>query len=280
MAILGDTLAQIAAEKAGIIKPGATVVVAPQQAEARSVILSVCRERDAFPILVGTDVTWAGGPADMDGQAFRVQGRLGAYDLRIPLLGTYQLENAASAVAALEVLHRQGHTIPAQAMAEGFARVSWPCRLEVLSRDPLIVADGAHNGHSIGALLESLPRYLSYRRLVLIVGFSRDKDIPAMIKPLAEHNPLVFATRSRHPRSLPPASLAAEFHARGVPAIEVDTVAEALARARSQARPGDLILGTGSLFVAAEVRESVLGIEPELYPDLLPPDSRAQQPTV
>jgi len=226
------------------------------------------------------DITWEGGPSDIEGQSLRVQGRLGTYDLRIPLLGAYQLENAATAVAALEVLREQGHAIPDQAMAEGFARVSWPCRLEVLSRYPLVVADGAPNPYSVAALLDSLPRYLNYRRLVLIVGFSRDKAIPAMVKLLAQRNPLVFATRSRHPRSLSPASLAAEFRSLGTEAIEVASVAEALERALSQSQTGDLVLGTGSLFVAAELREAVLGIETEFYPDLLPPDLRTPQPTV
>ncbi len=280
MAILGDTLGQIAAEKAGIIKPGATVVIAPQRPEVQEVILSVCQERSAHPILVGKEVTWRGGSADIDGQGLMVRGRLGRYDLRIPLLGTYQLENAATAVATLEVLREQGHSITDDAIAKGFAAVSWPCRLEVLSRDPLIIADGAHNDYSIGALLDSLPRYLRYRRLVLVVGFSRDKNIPAMVKLLAGRNPLVFATRSRHPRSIPTASLAAIFRSEGITVVEVDTVAEAVAIARSEIKPGDLLLATGSLFVAAEARESVLGIEPELYPDLLPPGLRAQQSTV
>ena len=279
-AILGDSLTQIAAEKAGITKHGSTVVVAPQWPEAQSVILSVCREREAHPIRVGLDVTWEGGPADTGGQGLAVRGRLGTYDLRIPLLGTFQLENAATAVAALEVLGQQGRPVPERAMYEGFARMSWPCRLEVLSSDPLVVADGAHNVHSMAALLESLPRYLRYRRLVLIVGFSRDKSVAGMVNLLAECSPLVFATRSRHPRSLPPSAVAAEFHAQGMTAVETGTVAEAVEQALPATQPGDLVLGTGSLFVAAEVREAVLGIEPELYPDLLPLDLGARQPAV
>ncbi len=265
-AILGDSLAQIAAEKAGIIKPGAPVVIAPQHPEARSVILSVCQQRDAHPIQVGADVTWEGGSSDIEGQYLTVWGRLGTYDLRIPLLGTYQLENAATAVAALEVLREQGHTISDPAMAQGFARVSWPCRLEVLSRDPLVVADGAHNPYSVAALLDSLPRYLKYRRLLLIVGVSRDKNVSQMVELLAAGKPQVFVSRSRHPRSLAPATLAAQFRAQGVDAAQTGTVAEAVDQALSLAKPGDLVLATGSLFVAAEVREAMLGIEPELYP--------------
>jgi dihydrofolate synthase/folylpolyglutamate synthase len=280
-AILGDSIDKIAAEKAGIIKPGVPVVIAPQVSEARAVILSVCRERNAHPIQVGIDLTWEGGPSTIDGQSFTVRGRLGEHRLTTPLLGTYQLENAATAVAALEALQEQGHTIPDEAMAKGFASVSWPCRMEVLARSPLVVADGAHNAHSMASLLESLPRYFSYQGLILIAGFSRDKSVADMVKLLAERNPVVFATRSRHPRSLSPTNLANQFRAqRAAQVNEVNAVAQAVAQALALAEPGDLVLGTGSLFVAAEVREEMLGIEPELYPDLLPPDLRAAQPAV
>jgi dihydrofolate synthase/folylpolyglutamate synthase len=280
-AILGDSVDKIAAEKAGIVKPGVPVVIAPQVPEARAVILSVCQERGAYPIQVGVDITWEGGPSTIEGQSFTVQGRLGEYRLTMPLLGAYQLENAATAVAALEALQEQGRSIPDEAIVKGFTTVSWPCRMEVLSRSPLVIADGAHNAHSMAALLESLPRYFSYQKLILVTGFSRDKSVSDMVKLLAGCNPVVFATRSRHPRSLPPVNLADQFRAQGVAQVtETSTVAEAVAQALALAQPGDLVLGTGSLFVAAEVREAMLGIEPELYPDLLPPDLRANQPTV
>ncbi len=275
MAILGDTIAQIAAEKAGIIKPGAAVVVAPQCAEALEVILAVCRARGVRPVIVGKDVTWTPAGADITGQDVEVRGRLGEYQLRTPLLGAYQLENAAAALAALEALRELGHAIPDQSIQQGFAAVSWPCRLEVLSRRPLVVADGAHNPYSMAALLESLPSYLDYRRLVVVAGFSRDKSVAEMVRLLARRAEVVYATRSRHPRSVAPAALAAEFQARGAQTVECPAVAAALAQALAQAQPGDLVLGAGSLFVAAELREAVLGITPELYPDLLPPDLRA-----
>ncbi|MSQ06401.1 MAG: bifunctional folylpolyglutamate synthase/dihydrofolate synthase [Dehalococcoidia bacterium] len=276
MAILGDTIAQIAGEKAGIIKPGAAVVVALQRAEALEVILAVCRESGVRPVIVGKDVTWTPAGSDITGQDVEVKGRLGDYQLRTPLLGAYQLENAAAALAALEVLRELGHVIPDDAIQQGFAAVSWPCRLEVLSRRPLVVADGAHNPYSMAALLESLPSYLDYRRLVVVAGFSRDKNVSEMVRLLARRAEVVYATRSRHPRSAAPAALAAEFQSRGAQTVECATVAEALAQALSQAKPGDLVLGAGSLFVAAELREAVLGIPPELYPDLLPPDLQAR----
>lgn len=269
--VLGDSLEQIAAEKAGIIKPQVPVVIAPQPPQALEVILSKCREERAFPVRLPEDISWSLEEHSIDGQSLRVRGRLGEYSLRIPLLGAHQLENASSALAALEILIEKGYAIPQDAIKQGFATACWPCRMEVLSRRPLLLADGAHNPHSIGVLLKSLPEYLSYRRIALIVGFSRDKQISEMINLLAQQGATVYATGSRHPRSVPPDELGGMFRDRGAASVtEIETVDEAVSLARQAAGPEDLILGIGSLFVAAEVREAVLGIEPEVYPDLMP----------
>jgi len=270
--ILGDSLEQIAAEKAGIIKPQVPVVIAPQPPQALEVILSKCREQRALSVRLPEDVTWSLEDQDISGQSLRVRGRLGEYSLRIPLLGAHQLENASTALAALEILMEKGYAISQDAIKQGFATTCWPCRMEVLAKRPLLLADGAHNPHSIGVVLRSLPEYLSYRRIALIVGFSRDKQISEMVNLLAQQAPTVYATRSRHPRSVPPDELGDMFRDQGAESVtEIETVEEAVSLARQAAGPEDLILGIGSLFVAAELREAVLGIEPELYPDLLPP---------
>lgn len=285
-AILGDTLGEIASEKAGIIKPGGVVVIAPQSPEALSSILEACRKQRAQPIQVGRDVTWdmtdtgETGRDPWEGQRLTVKGRLDEYQLDIPLLGHHQLENAATAVGALEALVEQGHAIPADAIKRGFAQVSWPGRMEVLSRSPLFVADGAHNPHSVNSLMESLEDQSLPGRLILVAGFSRDKNVADMVhrlvqrSPHAQAKPLVFATRSRHPRSLSPAAVASHFGNEGIKAVESAAVADAVGQALASAAPGDLVLATGSLFVVAEAREAMLGIEPEIYPDLLPQDLR------
>jgi dihydrofolate synthase/folylpolyglutamate synthase len=274
-AILGDTIGEIAREKAGIIRSGGTVVISPQKPEAMEAILDVCHSVSATPIQVGKDVTWSPGPASVDGQELTVTGRGKTYGLKIPLLGKYQLENAATAVAALEVLQEQGHSIPDEAIQQGFSGVTWPCRMEVLGRAPLVVVDGAHNEYSIQSLLESLASYMNFRRIILVVGFSRDKSVAGMVGLLAKENPVVFASRSRHPRSTTPAQIVSLFNEHGIQATETASSAEAVTRALDVCDDGDLILATGSLFVAAEVRERILGIEPEIYPDLLPADLRA-----
>jgi dihydrofolate synthase/folylpolyglutamate synthase len=245
-------------------------VIAPQASEALSPILAACQEKEAAPILVGRDVTWEEGRTGTDGQRFKVRGRNGEYELYMPLLGAHQLENAASAVAALEALGSQGIEVPAKAIEVGFEKVSWPCRMEVLSRSPLLVADGAHNVYSVESLLKSLPDYLEYDRLILVAGFSKDKNVEGMARALGEKADIIVATASRHPRSMQAVEVAELFPESSKPEI-ASTPADALGIAMDIAGKKDLVLATGSLFLAAEVRETALGIEPEIYPEYTKP---------
>ncbi len=271
-AVLGDTIAQIAADKAGIIKSGATVVIAPQAPEALKPVLAACDEMAATVVLVGRDVTWQRQGMNLGGQSLSVHGLKGSYDLEVPLLGGHQLENAATAVAALEMISdAQGFHLSPDALQKGFKEVSWPCRMEVLSSDPLLVADGAHNVYSVDTLLATLPHYFEYKRLLLVAGISHDKNVEGMVGSLAAKASRVYTTASRHPRSLGADELARLFVDAGAEAQSVATPAQALEQARAAAGPNDLVLATGSLFLAAEIREAALGIEPEIYPDLSPP---------
>ena len=278
MAILGDTVEEIAADKAGIIKPGVPVVVAPQKPGALEVILAAAQEKKSPVMLIGRDVTWKYlGKARGSGEAqvAEIAGLRGRFNPIIPLPGRHQLENAAVAVGVVEALTGMGYTINTPDIVKGLMRVEWPCRLEVLARDPFVVCDGAHNVYSMETMLSSLREYFDFERLLVIAGFSRDKSVEGMVEAMAPHSDMVIATRSRHPRSLAPASLAELLSKNGVREVrQTEDVCGALELARREAGATDLILATGSLFVAAEAREAMLGIEPELYPDLLPPDLR------
>ncbi|OGO60342.1 MAG: hypothetical protein A2Z36_02525, partial [Chloroflexi bacterium RBG_19FT_COMBO_48_23] len=152
--ILGDTVAKIAAEKAGIIKHGCIVVSAPQVEEAAKIIEQACRQQRARLIQVGKDVTWHKTDSNLRQQTMKIKSKTGDYDLTIPLLGDHQLENAATALAALEVLVCLGAKISAQNIAQGFSQVSWPGRLQILSHEPMVVVDGAHNAYSMSKLVE------------------------------------------------------------------------------------------------------------------------------
>lgn len=264
--VLGDSLDKIAGEKAGIIKPGSVVVISPQQEEAEMVIAEVCGEKRARLVAVGRDVTWQKIAADISGQSLRVRGLLDSYDLAIPLLGEHQLENAATAVAALEALASCGVTIPAESIVGGLAEVRWPGRLEILSHEPLFLVDGAHNADSARRLKEAIKQYFDFQRLVLIIGVSSDKDIAGIAGELAPLSTVAIATRSRHPRALAPSLLLEELLKHGAYTELTESVAAATRRALALAEPSDLICATGSLFIAAEAIEFVKGIPAEIYP--------------
>lgn len=262
MDLLGQTLGQIASEKAGIIKPGCPLVLGPQPPQALEVLQGRCQQAGAQPVLVGQDVTWAQGPFDTAGQSIRVKGRLGEYCLHLPLLGRHQAENAAAAVAALEVLREQGAAIDDEALGRGFASVRWPGRLEVLGQRPWLLVDGAHNGESARRLREAVADYFPGRRIVLVLGTSRDKDIVAMAQELAPLPQTVILTSSGNPRAAPLQELLHIWEKLHQDVRLSPSVAEAVEHARRLAQATDVILITGSLFVVAEARAHVLGLSP------------------
>ena len=250
-ALLGTTLEDIAREKGGIIKPGATVVSSPQHPSALRVIEEICRERGAKLILVGRDITWTGKEASLEGQALEVTGQRKKYKLFIPLLGSHQQENAATAVAVLEALMPRFPRITAESLAHGLAEVSWPGRLQVLREAPLVVVDGAHNADSARRLREAVEALFPDRRVTIVFGSSVDKDIEGMARELSPLGARMLAAASRHPRAAPTEAVVRAWEQYG--ACETFTsVPLALKAALTGASPSDLILATGSLFVVAE----------------------------
>jgi len=260
--VLGSTLKEIAAEKCGIIKPDSTVVTAPQPPEAARVIREACRKRRAQLLTVGKDVTWQGLSFALDGQRMRVQGRRDSYELFLPLLGEHQLVNAATAVAALEVIADKGFEIPRERVARGFEQVSWPGRFQILSRRPLLVVDGGHNIGAARSLTRSIRQYLDFERAILVMGTSQDKDVAGLVAELAPLFDQVIVTRSQHPRALAPATLAAEFARQGVRAQVFGDVPSALLRALSLAEEKDLVCVAGSLFVVGEAMAAAASLFP------------------
>jgi dihydrofolate synthase/folylpolyglutamate synthase len=251
--VLGDTLSKIAAEKAGIIKPGCTVISAPQKAEALAVIKRACRLSGAELVLAGKDITWKRLSGNLRWQSFTVRSRNGSYNLRISLLGDYQMENAGLAIAAAEALQLRGANISAEHIAAGLKNVKWPARLQILGRAPLLVIDGAHNAHSMNVSLASVKKYFTYNRLIVIFGSSGDKDLEGMAGELAGAAWKVIVTSSGHPRAAAARHLADIFRSQGVTADIRRNAAEALSVALSASAEDDLILATGSLFLAADI---------------------------
>jgi dihydrofolate synthase / folylpolyglutamate synthase len=249
--VLGNTLAQIATEKAGIIKPDRPVVTSPQAAEVYHVFEQVSRKNKARLIKVGKDITFQGTGFSIDQQTLRINGLRGDYDLTIPLLGDYQLENAAVALGVLETMMEQGYKITPENVKNGFARVNWPGRLQVLQQHPLVIADGAHNPYSASRLREALQKYFHFEKAILIIGTSSDKDISGIALELAPIFNKVIVTRSNHPRAQATAPLVAEFRQRGIDTQATDDIADAIPLALTTAGENDLVCITGSLFVVA-----------------------------
>ncbi len=249
--VLGNTLAGIATEKAGIIKSNSIAVTSPQVDEVDKVIEETCLGCKAKLVRVGSDVTWQSLGFDSRRQSLRVKGRLGSYELSIPLLGQHQLNNAATAVAALEVLAEKGFHVSGDSIINGLAQVNWPGRLQVLSHRPLLIVDGAHNPDSARKLKQSLEQYFNFDRAILIIGVSSDKDLAGIISELIPLFDKVIATHSIHPRAMPTAPVVAEFSRHGVEAQATDDISIALPLALTMAGEKDVICVTGSLFVVA-----------------------------
>ncbi len=259
--VLGDTVALIAAEKAGIIKLGIPVVSSPQAEDAAAVIRETCLERGSNLITVGSDISWKETSSNLSGQSLEVNGMKGSYRLTIPLLGDYQLQNAVTAVAALETLD-----IPRESIESGLAKTCWPGRLQILRRKPLLVVDGAHSSDSARKLKEALERHFHFDHLILIIGASADKNMSGIVAELAPIADSVIATRARHPRATTAEAVASEFAGQGLTVEIAKDVAQAIVKAKRRAGKRDLICATGSLFLVGEVIEYIRGLRPEPYP--------------
>jgi dihydrofolate synthase/folylpolyglutamate synthase len=257
--ILGNSLEEIAREKAGIIKPGCWVVLSPQPEEAASVITGICREKEAKVVQVGKDVTWHEIEGDLCHQSLVIAGRKNDYQVSIPLLGDFQLENAATAVAALEVLVSAGFAISAADIAQGLAQVKWPGRFQILQQHPTVLVDGAHNVASMKRLVHNIKAYFTHKRIFLVFGTSCDKDIPGIINELVPLSPQVIVTQASHSRAAPASTLVAEFSKRGIEPEIKETVTKAISHALSRADRTDVICVTGSLFVVAQALDYFSG---------------------
>jgi dihydrofolate synthase / folylpolyglutamate synthase len=276
MHILGNTLAQIATEKAGIIKPHGLVVTSAQSPEALLAIADVCRQRQARMIRVGpvdhdpaqTEVDAEKLPAlsyryraktrqyrgQGEPQRFTIYAPEHVYlDLEIPLVGLHQIENAALALAALEQVRRRGVNWDRAALHQGFRSVHWPARIEVVGQHPTIVVDGAHNADSMGKLLQALRSNFTFKRLIVVLGTSKDKDLVGIVQELKNADDVIL-TRMNNPRSAPVEELKAAFvhYAPRVQVHNASTSEQALNLALQFADRDDLICATGSLYLAGE----------------------------
>ncbi len=261
MQVLGNTLAEIAGEKAGIIKPGGPVVCSAQAPEALETITRVAAARGAPLIRVGpqgsdSHYSYRAGRWDSERQFFDITTPARMYqDMELALLGEHQLENATVAVALADLLAVGGLPITEDAIRSGLRQVRWPGRLQVVGRQPWIVVDGAHNADSFSRMFAALRRHFPFERLILVLGLMADKDLAGIAETIRIAGAdTVIATAVAHPRAAPPEAIATTLHAAS-PTLRVEAVMPvpaALEAGLSAANPGDLVCVAGSLYLAGE----------------------------
>ena len=252
--ILGNTVEQIAAEKAGIIKPyGVTVAYGDQMPGVLEVFRRTAARQHNRLLEVSSSVVSVIS-SNLQGTDFLY----GGLALHLPLLGEHQIKNAATALTALSVLQEQGYSISEQAVMEGFASVRFPARLERLGDHPLVLLDGAHNPDGTRALAKALHLYLKGRPLVGLIGMLADKDVPTAVQNLDGLFRQIVTTTPDNPRAMPAEELAEIWRVRGTRAIPAKNREEGLKRAFSFVQPGGALVICGSLFLAGEIRPLLL----------------------
>jgi len=249
MNVLGESLKEIASEKAGIIKEGSFCVSAPQKDEVLNIIREKCKEMKVPFSIVGKDVTYKKKKIQIDGSEVSIKTQTEEYsNCKINMLGEFQVDNCASAVQICEKIG-----ISKENIINGISKAFIPARFEIISKEPFIVLDGAQNEESAQKLKESVEQILKYDRLLLILGVSKDKDVKGICKELVPIADRVILTKSASQRALDP------FLIRGFvknkPSKVTKDIKEALGIALSRAKKSDIILITGSFYVAGEVKK-------------------------
>ena len=259
--ILGDTVPEIARQKAGIIVPGSPVIMAPQRESAADVIREVAAEKGAPLTEVALVCNLRRDQAGSEHQTFRLRTGKQGYNIKLPLLGKHQLDNAATAVLAVEALGNAGVEVGVEAVQKGLENVRWPGRIEVIKRRPLLVVDGAHTADSARRLRDTLAEYLRVDQATLVVGVMGDKDLEGLmmaVEPVARR---VIATQADHPRALPAEQVARIFRDRSIETYVEPKLGAAIDMALSLSTGFDPVVILGSIALAGEARAHILGLE-------------------
>lgn len=253
--ILGDTLPEIAGEKAGIIKQGRPLVTATRDDEVFKVFGEKAQELGSEVIRVGYDTEFRKVGAKMSGMTFDLRSRMEYKGLKVPLLGEHQITNAATAVAAVEALSRYGVDVPEQAVREGLQGVYWPARLEVVKTSPTVVLDCAKDAEATEAVRMTLEEDVDAGRIVAVVSMSSDKNIPGMIRNIAAFSErFIVTTHSVMGRAASPELIAEEITKNGRPYEVIEDEKAAFTRALELAGEEDTVLVIGSVFLAGAAR--------------------------
>jgi dihydrofolate synthase/folylpolyglutamate synthase len=259
---LGHTLEKIAYEKAGIIKEGIPVISSIQESDALAVISKTCKEKNSHLYLVGRDILIHNLKVTKRNGVYGTECEIKTWrnnynNIFLPLVGRHQVENCAAAIGALEVLSEAGAIkTNNELIINVLANIRCPARIEVISENPLIIVDTAHTVASMKILRESIQENFSFRKLVLVIGLSEDKDIEGVLKEITCIADDLILTRTGNPREAEPeqmAVMAKPFYHKDP--LVIEDIDEALKEAKRITKKDDLICITGSFFLAGKVKE-------------------------
>lgn len=249
MHILGNSIEEIASAKAGIVKDGGTVLFYGQHEDALPVIKAVCEKHGADLHVVDRSSLKEGG-YDLHGQTFDY---LGYKDLRLGLLGKYQMNNAATVIDAVGLLREKGVEISDEALRKGLKETVWPARFELLRENPPFFVDGGHNPHGVRGTAETYKRLFPERKAKIIMGMMRDKDVSSSVELLLPIASEFYTVTPNNSRAMPSEELAELIRAYGATATPFSSVSDAIETA---ARGDEPSLAVGSLYMAGEVHEA------------------------
>ncbi len=245
---LGETIEKISYEKAGIIKPGITVIISPQSEEATKVIEKKAKEAGSKLIRVGRDVQYSGKDSNLN-----YSGLIWKFDkLNIPLAGSVQYENTAVALAVLETLVLEGYSVTRESARKGIENVNWPGRFQTVSERPEIVVDGACNIGAMTAVSDYLKGRISKDKIVAVVGMCSDKDVIQVLEILNQAVSRFIFTQVDNPRALSAHDFIKLLPALKGSIVEVDPI-KAVKKAVTMSGPDGLIIVTGSLYLVGDV---------------------------
>jgi dihydrofolate synthase/folylpolyglutamate synthase len=259
--ILGDTIPEIARQKAGIIVANCPTIMAPQRESAADVIREIAAEKGSPLIEVALACNLRRDSAGSEAQTFRLRTPRAGYQVKLPLLGKHQLDNAATAVLAIEALATSGIEVGEEAVKQGLENVKWPGRIEVIKRRPLVVVDSAHTADSARRLRDTLLEYLRVDRATLVIGVMGDKDLEGLASAVEPGALRVITTQADHPRALPAETVARVFRGLSVETYVEPKLGAAIDMATSLSTGSDAVVILGSIALAGEARAHILGLE-------------------
>ncbi|MCY6370583.1 bifunctional folylpolyglutamate synthase/dihydrofolate synthase [Clostridium ganghwense] len=264
MNILGETLSEIAFEKAGIIKKNTPVVLYPQQKEVEDVIEKVCKDMYSKLIKVKKDcVEFFGctrGENEHQGKSLQnisIKGEYDTYDIRLSLLGKHQLLNCAVAIQVVELLKDQGIRIEKTHIIKALSKVKWMGRFEIMKSQPTVIIDGAHNVDGISKLKESVETYTKYDSLILILGILADKQVYDMVKTIVPIAKKVICVTPHSDRAELADKLKLEVEKCNKECEAVENYEKAYKLGLSYCNKEDLLLISGSLYMIGDMRKII-----------------------